>query len=44
MKKVLALAVLFMGTVSGVMAQQTLTKVDTSIFPKPEEGYKQVVI
>lgn len=43
MKKVLALAVLFMGTISGVMAQ-TVTKVDVSIFPKPEQGYKQVVI
>lgn len=43
MKKILALAVLFMGTISGVMAQ-TITKVDVSVFPKPENGYKQVVI
>lgn len=43
MKRILVLAVLFIGTISSAMAQSQI-KVDLSIFPKPEAGFKQVVI
>lgn len=43
MKKLWTLLTLFIVTISTTMAQG-LTKVDVSIFPAPEKGYKQVVI
>lgn len=40
MKKVIGLFLVFLSLTTGAMAQ----KVDVSIFPKPEKGYKQMVI
>lgn len=43
MKRIIGLTVMFFGIITGAMAQ-TVTKTDLSIFPKPEKGFKQVVI
>lgn len=43
MKKALVLAVMVMGSVTASMGQ-ALMKVDPSIFPTPEKGYKQYII
>ncbi|MGN0003917.1 MAG: ecotin [Sphingobacterium composti] len=42
--KFLGLLVAFITFTVQVMAQQVITKQDLSIFPKPEAGYKKVVI
>jgi len=45
MKKLKIALVVFAGlSLSSVMAQETISKVDVSIFPKPEKGYKMMVI
>ncbi|MTG98623.1 proteinase inhibitor [Myroides sp. BIT-d1] len=43
MKKILSILMLFAITTTGVMAQ-TVNRLDPSIFPSPEKGYKQVLI
>ena len=42
--KVLSILVAFITLSVQAMAQQVITKQDLSIFPKPEAGYKKVVI
>lgn len=42
--KILSLLITLISLSINVMAQQTITKQDLSIFPKPEAGYKKVVI
>lgn len=45
MKKIKIALVAFAGlSLSSAMAQETISKVDVSIFPKPEKGYKMMVI
>ncbi|MEC4114176.1 ecotin family protein [Myroides pelagicus] len=43
MKKILAVLTLFVAATTMTMGQ-TINRLDTSIFPKPEKGYKQVLI
>lgn len=42
--KILGLLVAFIALSIQAMAQQVITKQDLSIFPKPEAGYKKVII
>lgn len=44
MRKFIGSLVLCLGLVASGLAQNVVTKTDLSIFPKPEKGYKQVVI
>ncbi|MDR0228336.1 MAG: ecotin family protein [Flavobacteriaceae bacterium] len=44
MKKVIGLLIAVLGLSFTVTAQEQVYRLDASIFPKPEKGYKQVVI
>lgn len=42
--KKFAMAFALVGLTTSIMAQQTVFKQDISVFPKPEKGYKQMLI
>jgi ecotin len=44
MKKVIGLLIAVLGMTVSSVAQEQVYRLDTSIFPKPEKGFKQVVI